>query len=192
MSLYWLLFLLRHPPLFAILWKGMALHATNNSAVYYKTICFYLILSRCVIISLPSICKPTPLVSALSFESVRIISWFKVHKRPKTAVTFETSCLLIKPNGYPTFQGNVFQWVHFCNGLQQGREYCMLMIFWCEIGNVFKKYAISSQLQPNSPRKPPSTCKGRPKTTFSVDHVLHEKLDLHHVFAPYLPQANLR
>lgn len=94
--------------------------------------------------------------------------------------------------GNPLFRGNIFQWVHFCNGLQQGREYCILMIFWCEIGKVFKKYAIASQLQPNSLRIPSSTRKGEPKTTFSADHILHEKLDLHHVFAPYVPQANLR
>ena len=94
--------------------------------------------------------------------------------------------------GAPLFTGNVFQWAHFCNGLQQGRGYCILLIFWCEIGKVFKKYAISSQLQPNSPRIPPSTHKGGPKTTFSADQVLHEKLDLHPFFASYLPQANLR
>ena len=34
-----------------------------------------------------------------------IISLFKVHKRPKTAVPFETLFLLAKPNGYPTFCG---------------------------------------------------------------------------------------
>ena len=94
--------------------------------------------------------------------------------------------------GTPLFTGNVFQWAHFCNGLQQGREYCILMTFWCEIGNIFKKYAIAPQLQPNSPRIPPSTSKGEPKTTYSADHVLHVKLDLHHFFASYLRQANLR
>ena len=51
-------------------------------------------------ICLPTICEPTPFISTLSFESVRIISWFKVHKRPKTAVTFETSFLRTKPYGY--------------------------------------------------------------------------------------------
>ena len=48
-------------------------------------------------------CQPTPIVSVLSLYSVRIISLFKVHKRPKMAVPFETLFLLAKPNGYPTF-----------------------------------------------------------------------------------------
>ena len=43
--------------------------------------------------------QPTPIVSFLSLESVRIVSHYKVHKRPKTVVTFETSFLLAKPNG---------------------------------------------------------------------------------------------
>ena len=52
--------------------------------------------------------QPTPIVSFLSLESVRIVSHYKVHKRPKTVVTFETSFLLAKPNGYPTFHGRQF------------------------------------------------------------------------------------
>ena len=46
--------------------------------------------------------------SALSFESVRIVNRYEVHKRPKTTVVFETSFLLAKPNGYPTFHGRRF------------------------------------------------------------------------------------
>ena len=45
------------------------------------------------------------IVSALFLESVGIVSHYKVHKRPKTAVPFETSFLVAKPNGYPTFHG---------------------------------------------------------------------------------------
>ena len=52
--------------------------------------------------------QPAPIVSSLSLESVRIVSRYKVHKRPKTVVTFETSFLLAKPNGYPTFHGRQF------------------------------------------------------------------------------------
>ena len=48
------------------------------------------------------------IVSALSLESVRIVNRYEVHKRPKTTVVFETSFLLAKPNGYPTFHGRRF------------------------------------------------------------------------------------
>ena len=41
-------------------------------------------------------------------ESVRIVNRYEVHKRPKTTVVFETSFLLAKPNGYPTFHGRRF------------------------------------------------------------------------------------
>ena len=58
--------------------------------------------------------QPTSIVSALSLESVRIVNRYEVHKRPKTTVVFETSFLLAKPNGYPTY---VFQWARFCNAL---------------------------------------------------------------------------
>ena len=37
--------------------------------------------------------QPTSIVSALSLESVRIVNRYKFHKRPKTAVVFETSFL---------------------------------------------------------------------------------------------------
>ena len=49
--------------------------------------------------------QPTSIVSALSLESVRIVNRYKVHKRPKMAVVFETSFFLAKANGYPTFHG---------------------------------------------------------------------------------------
>ena len=52
--------------------------------------------------------QPTSIVSALSLESVRIVDRYEVHKRPKTTVVFETSFLLSKPNGYPTFHGQRF------------------------------------------------------------------------------------
>ena len=52
--------------------------------------------------------QPTSIVSALSLESVRIVNRYEVHKRPKTTVVFETSFLLAKPNGYPTFHGRCF------------------------------------------------------------------------------------
>ena len=52
--------------------------------------------------------EPTSIVSALSLESVRIVNRYEVHKRPKTTVVFETSFLLAKPNGYPTFHGRRF------------------------------------------------------------------------------------
>ena len=42
--------------------------------------------------------QPTPIISALSLESVRIISHYKVHKLLKMAATFETLFLLAKPN----------------------------------------------------------------------------------------------
>ena len=45
--------------------------------------------------------QPTPIVSALSLESLRIVICCKVHKRPKTAVA--------KPKGTPLFTGDVFQ-----------------------------------------------------------------------------------
>ena len=51
--------------------------------------------------------QPTPIVSALSLENVRIVIYCKVHKRPKTAV--KTSILLAKPKGSPLFTGDVFQ-----------------------------------------------------------------------------------
>ena len=46
--------------------------------------------------------------SALSLESVRIVSRNEVLKTPKAAVAFETSFLLAKCNGYPTFHGRRF------------------------------------------------------------------------------------
>ena len=52
--------------------------------------------------------QSTSIVSALSLESVRIVNRYEVHKRPKTTVVFETSFLLAKPNGYPTFHGRHF------------------------------------------------------------------------------------
>ena len=52
--------------------------------------------------------QPTSIVSALSLESVRVVNRYEVHKRPKTTVVFETSFLLAKPNGYPTFHGRRF------------------------------------------------------------------------------------
>ena len=52
--------------------------------------------------------QPTSIVSALSLESVKIVNRYEVHKRPKTTVVFETSFLLAKPNGYPTFLGRRF------------------------------------------------------------------------------------
>ena len=52
--------------------------------------------------------QPTSIVSALSLESVRIVNRYEVHKRPRTTVVFETSFLLAKPNGYPTFHGRRF------------------------------------------------------------------------------------
>ena len=52
--------------------------------------------------------KPTPIVSTLCLESVRIVSRYKVHKRPKIAVAFETSLLLAKPKGYLTFHRQHF------------------------------------------------------------------------------------
>ena len=48
--------------------------------------------------------QSTPIVSALSLESVRIFICCKVHKRPKTAVA-----LFSKPKGTPLFTGDVFQ-----------------------------------------------------------------------------------
>ena len=54
-------------------------------------------------------CQPTPIVSASSFESVRVvISCYENHKRPKVAVAFETSFLLAKPYGYLTFHRRHF------------------------------------------------------------------------------------
>ena len=44
----------------------------------------------------------------LSFESVRIVICYKVHK-PKMAVAFQTSSLLAKHKGPPLFTGDVFQ-----------------------------------------------------------------------------------
>ena len=52
----------------------------------------------------------------LSLESVRIVKLCEVHKRLKTTVVFETSFLLPKQKGYPSFHGDVFQWACFCNG----------------------------------------------------------------------------
>ena len=52
--------------------------------------------------------QPTPIVSALSPESVRIVSGYKAHKKQKVAVAFETSFLLAKPNRCPTFHGQQF------------------------------------------------------------------------------------
>ena len=52
--------------------------------------------------------QPTPIVSTLCLESVRIVSRYKVHKRPKIAVAFETSLLLAKPKGYLTFHRQHF------------------------------------------------------------------------------------
>ena len=60
--------------------------------------------------------QPTSIVSALSLESVRIVKLYEVHKRLKTTVVFETSFLLPKQKGYPSFHGDVFQWACFCNG----------------------------------------------------------------------------
>ena len=60
--------------------------------------------------------QPTSIVSALSLESVRIVNRYEVHKRPKTTVVFETSCLLAKPNGYPTFHGRRFKSNKLSNG----------------------------------------------------------------------------
>ena len=59
--------------------------------------------------------QPTSIVSALSLESVRIVSRNKVHKTQKAAVAFETLLLLAKRNGYPTFHGRPFEWARFCN-----------------------------------------------------------------------------
>ena len=52
--------------------------------------------------------QPTSIVSALSLESVTIVNRYEVHKRTKMMVVFETSFLLAKPNGYPTFHGRRF------------------------------------------------------------------------------------
>ena len=59
--------------------------------------------------------QPTPIVSALSLENVRIVLCCKVHKRPKTAVAFKTSIFLAKPKGTPLFTGDVFQKARLCN-----------------------------------------------------------------------------
>ena len=48
-------------------------------------------------------CQPTPIVFASSFESVRVVSCYENHERLKKAVAFETSFLLAKTYGYPTF-----------------------------------------------------------------------------------------
>ena len=53
-------------------------------------------------------CQPTPIVSASSFESVRVVSCYENHNRPKVAVEFETSFLLTKTYGYPTFHKQHF------------------------------------------------------------------------------------
>ena len=47
--------------------------------------------------------QPAPIVSSLSLESVRIVSRYKVHKRPKSLM------------GTPLFTGDNFQWTRFCN-----------------------------------------------------------------------------
>ena len=52
--------------------------------------------------------QPTSFVSALSLESMRVVSCYKVHKRLKMVVAFETLFLLAKPHGYPTFEGKRF------------------------------------------------------------------------------------
>ena len=91
--------------------------------------------------------QPTSIVSALSLESVRIVNRYEVHKRPKTTVVVETSFLLAKPNGYPTFHGEVFQWARFCNGVShvgehislgtcvsQVGEHISLGIMFCQVG----------------------------------------------------------
>ena len=52
--------------------------------------------------------QPNSIVSALYLESVRRVNCYEVHKRPKTTVVSETSFLLAKPNGYPTFHGRRF------------------------------------------------------------------------------------
>ena len=53
--------------------------------------------------------QPTRIVAALSFESVRIVSSYKVHKRPKTAVAFKTLFCLQSLMGTPLFTANVFK-----------------------------------------------------------------------------------
>ena len=53
--------------------------------------------------------QPTRIVAALSFESVRIVSSSKVHKRPKTAVAFKTLFCLQSLMGTPLFTANVFK-----------------------------------------------------------------------------------
>ena len=55
--------------------------------------------------------QPTRIVAALSLESVRIVSRYKVHKRLKTAVALNL-VLLAKPNGYPTFYRRRFSREH--------------------------------------------------------------------------------
>ena len=52
--------------------------------------------------------QPTSTVSAFSFESVRIVKRYEVHKRPETTVVFETSFLLAKRNAYPSFHRRCF------------------------------------------------------------------------------------
>ena len=53
--------------------------------------------------------QPTRIVAALSLESVRIVSRYKVHKRLKTAVAFKTLFCSQSLMGTPLFIGDVFQ-----------------------------------------------------------------------------------
>ena len=58
----------------------------------------------------------TPIVSALSLKSMRIVRDNKIQKRPKTTVAFENSFYLFaKPNGYHIFTGDVYVSARFCN-----------------------------------------------------------------------------
>ena len=52
--------------------------------------------------------EPTPFLSVLSLESLTIAACYKFHKSPKTAIGFETSFFLAKPNENPTFHGRRF------------------------------------------------------------------------------------
>ena len=61
--------------------------------------------------------QPTSIISAFSLESVRIVSHHKFHKRPKTAVAFQTLFWSQSLMGTPLFPGEVFERARFCNAL---------------------------------------------------------------------------
>ena len=69
--------------------------------------------------------QPTSIVSALSFESVRIVNCCEVHSRPKTTVVFETSFCSQSLMGTPLFTGDVFQWARFCNEMDFKKSFLL-------------------------------------------------------------------